>query len=152
MNQGSGIHPYRVLMVEDNADHVTLLQIAFAQLDPDAHVSVTRNAEEAIAHLQGHWPDDEHGHTPLPDVIVLDINMPGMGGLGFLDWHSRRHDPIGDIPVVVFTSAGGPGLAQQCFALGTREFKEKPADFGELVPVVQRVLDRWRPVGSEECG
>ena len=77
------VQPYRVLIVEDNADHVTLLQIAFAQLDPDARVSVTKTAEEAIAHLRGRWPHDEHGRSALPDVIVLDIGMPGMGGMGF---------------------------------------------------------------------
>ena len=147
-----GPQPHRVLIVEDDADHVTLLQIAFAQLDPHAHVSVTRSAEEAIAHLKGHWPDDEHGHSELPDVIVLDINMPGMGGLGFLKWYSKRHDPIAHIPVVVFTSAGDPGLAQKCFALGAREFKEKPADFAELMPIVHRVLARWKPAESTESG
>lgn len=146
----SGKQPYRVLVVEDNADHVSLIEIAFAQLDAKAHVSVTRSAEEAIAHLKGRWPDDEHGPGTLPDVIVLDINMPGMGGLGFLEWHSRCYDAIGHIPVVVFTSAGDPGLAQKCFALGAREFKEKPSDFAELLPVVRRVLDRWHPARSAE--
>ncbi len=141
MNQGSGIQPYRVLVVEDNPDHVLLIEVVFAQLDANASMSVTWSAEEAIAHLEG---------PELPDVIVLDINMPGIGGLGFLEWHSRRHDPIGHIPVVVFTSAGDPGLAQKCFALGAREFQEKSSDFAELLPVVQRVLDRWRPSRSTE--
>ena len=136
--------PYRVLIVEDNPDHVVLIQIAFTRLDTNARIDVTRSAEEAIAFLEGPWPDTDYGRSRLPDLIVLDINMPGVGGLGFLEWYSECLLWT-EIPVVVFSSAGDPDLVQQCFALGAREFKQKPPDFSELVPIVQRVLDRWDP-------
>lgn len=137
------IRPYRILIVEDNPDHAILIEIVFAH-DLNAHVDVTRSAEEAVTYLEGRWLDDDERRRQLPDVIVLDINMPGIGGLGFLEWYSRQQD-VADIPVVVFTSAGDPELAQQCFALGAKEFQEKPSDFSELAPVVHRALARWRP-------
>ena len=143
----AGPKPYRVLVVEDDPDHLALIQIAFARLDTNARIHATRSAEEAIAFLEGPWPDADYGRSHLPDLIVLDINMPGIGGLGFLEWYSER--PLStEIPVVVFSSAGDPDLVRQCFALGAREFKQKPADFSELVPIVQRVLDRWDPEAS----
>ena len=143
-----GSYPYRVLIVDDNPDHVVLIEVVFAHLDANARVTVTWSAEEAIAHLEASSEGASDGTSGLPDVIVLDINMPGIGGLGFLDWYHEQTQ-FGDIPVVVFTSAGDPTLARRCFSLGAREFKEKPSDFTELVPVVQRVLARWHPPQAE---
>ena len=136
--------PYSVLIVEDDTNHVMLIRLAFARADASARISATQSAEEAIAYLRGSWPDTDFGRSEVPDVIVLDINMPGMGGLGFLEWYNGE-SKIADIPVVVFTSSADPDLVRRCFALGAMEFMAKPLDFGELVPVVQRVLDGCRP-------
>lgn len=141
--------PYNVLIVDDDPDHVLLIEIVFRHLDANARVSVTWSAEEAIAHLERPRRDADERHGELPDVIVLDVNMPGRGGVGFLEWYSR-HPSVAHIPVVVFTATGEGGLAQQCFALGAREFKVKPRDFTELVPVVHGVLDRWHPSRAGE--
>ena len=134
---------YTVLVVEDDLDHTDLIEIAFTQLHPNVSIAPAWSAEEAIAYLRG--PDTDQGRASLPDVIVLDINMPGIGGLGFLEWYGRQARAIRDIPVVVFTSSVDPQLGKLCFELGAREYKVKPADFGELVDVVHRVLDHWRP-------
>ena len=145
------VEPYRVLIVEDDPTHVVLIQIVFAQLDANARINVTRSAEEAIAFFEGLWPDKDYGKARAPDVIIIDIGMPGIGGVGFLEWYATQPD-LGSIPVVVFTSSSSPQLAARCFALGAREFKEKPTDFSELVPVVQRVLDHWEPGNAASSG
>ena len=134
---------YWVLIVEDEPSQVMLIQAVFAHFDANAHVDVAESAEEAIARIQGPWGATDFGGSDLPDVIVLDINMAGMGGLGFLAWYAEE-PRIAHVPVVVFTTNENEALERQCLALGAREFKLKPADFSELVPVVQRVLNRWR--------
>lgn len=138
--------PYRVLIVDDDPDHVTLIEVVFAHLDANARVSVTWSAEEAIALLQGRHHVEPGPNGDLPDVIVLDINMPGLGGVGFLEWYSGEPDFHG-IPVVVFTSSDDRALAARCKELGAREFMEKPSDFTKLVPLVHSVLERWQPPG-----
>ena len=130
---------YLVLVVEDDPNHALLIKLAFEQGDSNAQVRLTTRAEGAIAYLQGLKADS----AALPDIVVLDISMPGIGGMGFLEWWSREGD--WDIPVIVFTSSDDPELAERCFTLGARDFKEKPADFGELVELVRRILERWRP-------
>ena len=74
---------------------------------------------------------------------MLDIKMEGMGGLGFLEWYASE-PRIAHVPIVVFTSSEDVDLERQCLALGAREFKVKPADYSELVTIVQHVLKRWQ--------
>ena len=135
---------YTVLVVEDNPDHVVLVEAVFAHKDPNADLQVAWSAEEAIEYLSG--------RAPVPAVIVLDINMPGIGGLGFLEWYGKQSRAMRDIPVVVFTSSANPQIARLCYAMGAREFKEKPADFRELVDIVHGVLDYWRSYYQEDSG
>ncbi len=142
--------PYWVLVVEDDPTSALLIKAVFSHRDEKAHVQVARSAEEAIAHLTGPWGDADFGHNVLPDIIVLDILMEGVGGLGFLEWFRGRHKI--DLPIVVFTSSQDPDLKRQCLALGAAEFKVKPTDFSELVEVVHRVLDRWEPGGDGNDG
>ena len=138
--------PYSVLVVEDNATDALLITTAFSHRDEKAHVQVARSAEEAIAHLT----DADFGHNVLPDIILLDILMKGVGGLGFLEWFRGSHKI--DLPIVVFTSSQNPDLKRQCLALGAAEFKVKPTDFSEFVDVVNRVLDRWEPGRDKNFG
>ena len=135
--------PYWVLVVEDDPIDAFLIKAMFSHRDEQAHVQVACSAEEAIAQLTGPWGDADFGHNVLPDIIVLDILMEGVGGLGFLEWFRGRHKI--DLPIVVFTSSQDPDLKRQCLALGAAEFKVKPTDFSELVNIVHRVLDRWEP-------
>ena len=134
---------YWALIVEDEPEQVMLIKAVFAHFDANAHINVAKSAEEAIVYIRGPWPDTDIDNSELPDVIVLDIKMEGMGGLGFLEWYASE-PKIAHVPIVVFTSSEDVDLERQCLALGAQEFKVKPADYGELVTLVQHVLKRWQ--------
>jgi DNA-binding response OmpR family regulator len=134
-----------VLVVEDNPDHAALIQAAFAYRAFPCLVHVTGSSEEAMDYLLGRWPfDDRLGH-PYPNVVILDLGLPGMDGLGFLRWLATRPEPWAMTPVVVFTSNADRAVAVQAFSLGASEVKVKPTDFTELVDTVDGVLRRWKP-------
>ncbi len=126
--------PYSILVVEDDPSHATLLKAVCSSGDPQARVHVTRSAEEAITYLERTGPDTDKASL-LPDIIVLDIFMEGIGGLGFLESYARQHR-LQHIHVVVFTSSEDKELASRCMSLGAREFVVKSWDFTEVLPVL----------------
>jgi DNA-binding response OmpR family regulator len=134
-----------VLVVEDDLDHAALIQAAFAYRGFSCLMHVTGSSEEAMDYLLGRWPFDDRVRNPYPNVVILDIRLPGMDGLGFLRWLGTRPEPWATTPVVVFTSNTDRRVAVQAFALGAREVKVKPTDFTELVDIVDDMLRRWKP-------
>lgn len=134
-----------VLVVEDDPDHAALIQAAFAYREFPCLVHVTGSSEEAMDYLLGRWPFDDRTRNPYPHVVILDLGLPGMDGLGFMRWLSTRSEPWAMTPVVVFTSNANRSVAVQAFSLGAREVKVKPTDFTELVDIVGGVLQRWMP-------
>lgn len=134
-----------VLVVEDDPDHAALIQAAFSYRSFPCLVHVTGSSEEAMDYLLGRWPFDNRARNPQPHVIILDIGLPGMDGLGFLRWLSGRPEGWSQTPVVVFTANTDRPITVQAYALGAREVKVKPTDFTELVDIVDAVLRRWKP-------
>lgn len=134
-----------VLVVEDEPDHAALIQAAFSYRDFPCHVHVTGSSEEAMDYLMGRWPFDDRKRHPLPEVIILDLGLPGMNGLGFMRWLGSRPERWSSTPVIVFTANTDRAVAVQAYSLGAREVKVKPADFNELVDIVDSVLRRWKP-------
>lgn len=129
---------YTVLLVEDDPSHAILAHAAFTYVDPSVQLQSCRTAEEAIAYLRGRWPDTDWGRSRLPDVIVLDLEMPGMGGMGFLEWYAENPQ-FGRIPVVVLTGTG-PERNERCMQLGAKAYLEKSANFVTLVNLVSRYV------------
>lgn len=134
-----------VLVVEDDPDHAALIQAAFAYRDFPCVAHVAGSSEEAIDYLLGRWPFDNRGRHPLPSILILDLGLPGLGGLDFMRWLNSQGEPWSVTPVVVFTANTGRAVAAQAFALGARDVKVKPGDFTELVDIVEQVLEHWKP-------
>jgi DNA-binding response OmpR family regulator len=133
-----------VLVVEDEPDHAALIQAAFAYRAFPCTVHVAGSSEEAMDYLLGRWPFDNRARHPLPNVVILDLGLPGAGGLDFLRWLATRREPWSRTPVVVFTANTDRAVAAQALFLGAKEVKAKPTDFTELVDIVEQVLRRWR--------
>ncbi len=133
-----------VLVVEDEPDHAALIQAAFAYREFPCTVHVTGSSEEAMDYLLGRWPFNNRTRHPLPNVVILDLGLPGVGGLDFLRWMNTRREPWAKAPVVVFTANTDRAVAAQALALGAKDVTVKPTDFAELVDIVEQVLLRWR--------
>jgi DNA-binding NtrC family response regulator len=115
----------RVLVAEDEVPVRTLLTRV---LERAGHEVVTVPNGEAA------WEAVRHG---VFDMVVLDLDLPLLGGLEVLQ-HIRRFDP--DLPVIILSGYGSVSAAVRCIQLGAHDYLEKPSDPVRLLHVVEQAL------------
>lgn len=133
-----------VLVVEDNPDHALLVRMAADRARPGVDVRVVSKGEEAVAYLSGQAPYGDRGAHPVPDLVILDLLLPGLGGFQILEWCRERPELAG-VPRVVLSSSVNPSHEERALELGARSFHSKPPDVVELGETVGRILERWVP-------
>lgn len=124
----------RVLLVDDEEDYVRAL--AERMNMRDVRTSVALSGEEALRTL---------AEDP-PEVMVLDLRMPGMQGMEVLEV-VRKHHPR--IQVIILTGHGGEKEEKDAKRLGAFEYVQKPADLGQLLGLVQGAWRRGLEVTKE---
>jgi len=129
-----------VLVVEDNADDIELLQIA-AKAAPEAvSFHIVRDGEQALAYLNGEGPFADRKAHPLPQLVLLDLSLPGMDGFEVLTW-IRQHAEFNSMQVFVWTDSGDPKGLDRAIKAGANRFVPKSVSFvrGGLVGLVSGI-------------
>src|SRR5579875_1357537 len=119
----------RVVVIEDNAPDVMLLEESLSGQNIRYEITHFRDGVEAISHLT-----DSHG-VPTPDVIVLDLNMPKVGGLEVLE-NIKKHEHLSSVPVAILTSSLAPEERERAQKLGANRFLRKPVDLYDYLTQV----------------
>ncbi len=120
----------RVLVVDDSAQNIDFLTNYV--LKPNGYqVLVARNGEQGLLMAL-----DQH-----PDLILLDMNMPRMGGMEVVEALNARQ---ANIPVIVMTFHGSEVLAVQAFRLGVKDYVLKPFEISEMLQAIERALAEAR--------
>jgi CheY-like chemotaxis protein len=121
----------KVLVVDDYNDNLTLMQMI---LEKDGWtVLVARDGSDVL----------QTTLTEEPDVIVMDINMPELGGLEVCR-QIKAHPHTADVPVIIFTTYFGPGIKDRAFDAGAVEFTNSPFVPSELRYHVNRAYHKGR--------
>lgn len=121
-----------ILIVDDDQDDQEMLREAIAEVASQVRCLSASNGEEALRLLS--IPEARR-----PDLIFLDLNMPRMNGLAFLQ-HREQLAPLADIPVVIYSTSKRPEDVAETRRLGAREFITKPDSFEGIVRVVKGLL------------
>ena len=79
---------------------------------------------------------------PLPQLILLDLKLPGKGGLHFLDWLRQRPETR-YVPVVILTSSTDQRDIVGAYQRGANSYTVKPVSLDEFVPMVQSIIHYW---------
>ncbi len=122
--------PLRIVMADDDRNEHLLVLMAADEARLAADFTFVESGVRLMLHLAacGRLQD-------LPDLIVLDLNMPGLGGKRVLA-ELKSHPVLWRIPVVVFSSSTRTGDLADCHRAGAAWFERKPSEFSELVAFV----------------
>ncbi len=131
-----------ILLVEDNADDVTLVRRAFHRAGVTTPLAVVGDGDTAVAYLAGEDGWGDRGRHPLPRLVLLDLKLPRRSGLEVLAW-VRTQPQLGGLVVVVLTSSSESRDLEQAYALGANSFLVKPVEFDRLLQMVKALDLYW---------
>jgi len=128
----------RVLLVEDSDSDVELLRAVFEDALPGVRLEVAWDGEQALARML------DADRPELPDMVLLDLNLPRVGGLEVLAAMRASEDPlVARLPVVVLTTSRAPADVDRAYTLGARAYVPKPFDVDELLRVGRSLVEFW---------
>jgi CheY-like chemotaxis protein len=123
-----------VLSVEDDDAAFYIIRAAFSELPLSVQLLRAKNGQEALTLL--HNQEAESSASQRPDLVLLDLNLPGLSGLDVLA--AMKADRIlMSIPVVMFSSSSRDQDRKSSFALGARQYITKPSTFDEVVEALK---------------
>lgn len=126
----------KILHVEDNREDALLLARACKAADLPADFFEVRDGADAVKYMKGESMFSDRKKNPFPDLIILDLKMPGMNGFDFLRW-LRRESDFKQLPVLVFTESRQEQDRERASAEGATAYFAKPVEFEALVRLVE---------------
>jgi two-component system response regulator len=133
-----------ILLVEDNKDDELLTLRAFKKNNILNQVVVAHDGVEALDYMLGTGPHRRDGEEApiVPQVVLLDLNLPRLGGLDVLR-RMREQERTKLVPVVVLTSSREEEDIIRSYALGANAFVRKPVEFEEFIQAVRTLGLFW---------
>jgi CheY-like chemotaxis protein len=131
--------PAVLLLVEDNEGDIELTRIAFEKVGSDCQLDFVYDGAQALEYL---LQRGEYKYASRPDLILLDLNMPAMGGKDFLTIVKEDRE-FKSIPVIVFTSSNSTRDVEDSYRLHANAYIIKPFRMEEYVDVAKQVESFW---------
>lgn len=134
----------QILLVEDNEGDILLTLEAFKEMTVKNKVTVARDGSVAIDMLKR---EGEYADARVPQLILLDINMPGLSGievLGFI----KSDEKLKKIPVVMLTTSSSESDIAACYERSANCYITKPLEFGKFLAVVRSIESFWFTVAQ----
>ncbi|HYH16333.1 MAG TPA: response regulator [Flavisolibacter sp.] len=125
--------PVKLLFVDDDPDDRELIQEGLSALGAEAFL-VLDSGQSLFDFLKNLKAVD------LPEAIVLDLNMPQMGGFEILQ-HLKTNDLYQRIPVYILTTSASTDLKRQCIIEGAAGYYIKPGSLNELNVILNELYD-----------
>lgn len=139
MTRGGQPRLLEVLLIDDDPGDVRLTQEALA---PTTNLHVVEDADKAMAFLDRRG---DYANAPRPDLILLDLNLPGLDGRQLLA-QLKSHAKYRHIPVVVLTTSDDVDDIRRVYELKANSFITKPVNWVKFVGVIKSIEKFWREV------
>ena len=131
--------PIDILLVEDNPGDVRLTIEALRDAKLSNNMQIAKDGEQAIDML---WRNPGYEDLPIPDLIILDLNLPRIDGREVLQ-RIKAHDTLKRIPVVVLTTSSQEEDILKSYNLHANCYITKPVDLDKFIDVVKSIESFW---------
>jgi CheY-like chemotaxis protein len=131
-----------ILLADDSEDDILLIRRAFQKAKIPVGFQVVHSGEEVLSYLNAEHQSSNHPDHPLPDLLLLDLYMPGVDGFEVLRW-LRERPGLQNLRVVVLTASKHIWDVNEAYRLGASSFLVKPTDFEDLVELSKALYDHW---------
>lgn len=129
----------RILHAEDSAADAQLTRLALDEVPHPYDLHHVVDGEQALRFLRREAPYED---APRPDLVLLDLNMPRMGGQATLE--AIKGDPdLRILPVIVLTTSGSPHDVMRSYQAHVNSYLRKPLGFDQLVDLMHRLQRFW---------
>ena len=124
----------KILLIEDDTIELMKLNRAMLSLNMNHEVTEATNGEEALELLLN--------EKYYPDIILLDLNMPKINGIEFLEI-LKNNESIKFIPTIILTTSSNEKDLLACFNLGISGYILKPLKYDEYIAKIKVLLSYW---------
>lgn len=123
-----------ILFIEDDQVERMKLQRTVSKLQLKHNITEAKNGEEALEALKS--------NPKLPDIILLDLNMPRMNGIEFLKI-LKADESYKYLPIIILTTSQNRADLLECYKVGIAGYIIKPLKYGDYESKLKKVLDYW---------
>jgi CheY-like chemotaxis protein len=131
-----------LLVIEDSDEDFEALCRVMAKQAVVNPVFRCTDGDEALDFLYHKGTYQDSQISPLPSIILLDLNLPGTDGREFLE-QIKQDENFRHIPVVVFTTSSNPKDIEICYRYCVASYMLKPIDINRLVETIQSFITYW---------
>ncbi len=136
----NGLQEVEILLVEDSVIDQKLIKTSFAKQKISNALHIENCAEKALEYLSE--CKNDNSQNARPDLILLDLNMPGMGGKEFLR-RIKEDENLVTIPVVILTTSDSEEDILDSYRMHAAGYVKKPIDLQEFYGVVAKLNNYW---------
>ena len=145
--EGMTYHQQSIMVAEDDPDDRFLIKNAFEEIMPNLEPFFVANGEELLNRL---YQASKNSSTPLPALIILDLNMPKISGHQALQ-EIKKKSEFSSIQIVVLTTSVDDEDIEFCKNNGVQSFFTKPDNFDDLLQIIKSIIGQQGPIDSKQA-
>ncbi len=134
----------RILVIDDNPGDIRLMEEAVAEWEEPIQLTVFSDSRLAIKYLETQAAEPD---AALPDLILLDLNMPGTDGIGVLSALAQQAQ-LARIPSIVLTSSEAAADVLQAYDAGANCLALKPFSLPQYLGLIRKIFYFWLKVAK----
>ena len=140
MSTALKMEPIAILLVEDDLADQKLIKKSLLDQKVANELHIVGTGEEALDYL--HHRGDHTEASPRPELILLDLNMPGMGGKEFLR-QIKADDKLKQLPVIILTTSESEKDILDSYNLQASGYVNKPVSLADFNKVMEKIEEYW---------